>query len=207
MSNLGIDIELEDLRAGRRAAHELHLARTDVEGLGDGTAYRLRRGAVHGTRGHRHNEDFLGAVPAAHTRSRRSWAHSHGHSHGFHDGRLGSMDPVSLEEFEELVGDALDSVPDELMRLLDNVAFFVEDEPPADDPDLLGVYEGTPLTERDAGWASGSLPDRIVLYQGPLQRMCTDREDLREEIAVTVVHEIAHHFGIDDAALHDLGWG
>ena len=113
------------------------------------------------------------------------------------------MDEV---EFEEAVGDALDAVPAELLALLDNVVFFVEDEPPADDPDLLGVYDGTPLTERGDGWA-GSLPDRITIFRGPLTRMCEDREDLMEEIAVTVVHEIAHHFGIDDTRLHALGWG
>ena len=114
---------------------------------------------------------------------------------------------MSEEDFENAVGDALDDVPTELMALLDNVVFLVEQEPPSGDPDLLGVYEGTPLTERDAGWAAGSLPDRITLFHGPLARMCADREELVEEIAVTVVHEIAHHFGIDDATLHDLGWG
>ena len=117
------------------------------------------------------------------------------------------MVEMTRAEFEEAVGDALDEVPAELMDLLDNVVFLVEDEPPAQDQDLLGIYEGTPLTERDGGWAAGSLPDRITIFRGPLQRMCADRDDLRDEIAVTVVHEIAHHFGIDDAALHELGWG
>lgn len=114
---------------------------------------------------------------------------------------------MSAVEFEEAVGDALDEVPAELMRLLDNVVFFVEDEPPEDDPDLLGIYDGTPLTERGAGWAAGALPDRITIFRGPLTRMCQDRDELLDEIAVTVVHEIAHHFGIDDARLHQLGWG
>ena len=114
---------------------------------------------------------------------------------------------VTPEEFEESVGAALDAVPPPLMAMLDNVAFFVEAEPPPDQPaDLLGIYEGTPLTERDLGWA-GALPDRITLYSGPLTRMCIDREELEEEIAVTVVHEIAHHFGIEDERLHELGWG
>ena len=110
------------------------------------------------------------------------------------------------EEFDRTVGDALDSVPSELMALLDNVVFLVEEEPPSDDPELLGLYEGTPLTDRGDGWA-GSLPDRITLFRGPLTRMCADRAELRHEIAVTVVHEIAHHFGIDEARLHALGWG
>jgi predicted Zn-dependent protease with MMP-like domain len=113
------------------------------------------------------------------------------------------MDPA---EFEDAVGDALDEVPSELMALLDNVVFLVEDEPPAGDPDLLGIYDGTPLTERGDAWA-GALPDRITIFRGPLTRMCEDREELLDEIAITVVHEIAHHFGIDDARLHELGWG
>jgi predicted Zn-dependent protease with MMP-like domain len=83
---------------------------------------------------------------------------------------------------------------------------FVEDEPPADDPDLLGWYEGTPLTERGS-WYGGVLPDRIVVFRGPLLRMCADRDELVEEVRITVVHEIAHHFGIDDDRLHDLGYG
>jgi len=113
---------------------------------------------------------------------------------------------MGAQEFEEAVGDALDEVPPELMALLDNVVFLVEDEPPAEDPDLLGIYDGTPLTERGDGWA-GALPDRITIFRGPLSRMCEDRDELLDEIAVTVVHEIAHHFGIDDARLHALGWG
>ena len=113
---------------------------------------------------------------------------------------------MEAAEFEDAVGDALDEVPAELMALLDNVVFLVEDEPPADDPDLLGIYDGTPLTERGDAWA-GALPDRITIFRGPLARMCEDREELLDEIAVTVVHEIAHHFGIDDARLHQLGYG
>ena len=113
---------------------------------------------------------------------------------------------MDAAEFENAVGDALDEVPSELMALLDNVVFLVEDEPPAEDPDLLGIYDGTPLTERGDGWA-GALPDRITIFRGPLSRMCEDREELLDEIAITVVHEIAHHFGIDDARLHELGWG
>ncbi|MGA8977553.1 MAG: metallopeptidase family protein [Pedococcus sp.] len=113
---------------------------------------------------------------------------------------------MDAREFEQAVGDSLDEVPAELMALLDNVVFLIEDEPPPQDPDLLGVYDGTPLTERGDGWA-GSLPDRITIFRGPLSRMCADRDELLDEIAVTVVHEIAHHYGIDDATLHTLGWG
>ncbi|HEV7172204.1 metallopeptidase family protein [Pedococcus sp.] len=112
---------------------------------------------------------------------------------------------MDARDFEDAVADALDAVPSELMGLLDNVVFLIEDEPTAGEPDLLGLYEGTPLTARGDGWA-GSLPDRITVFRGPLTRMCRDRAELRAEIAVTVVHEIAHHFGIDEARLHELGW-
>jgi predicted Zn-dependent protease with MMP-like domain len=113
---------------------------------------------------------------------------------------------LSPEEFEGAIADALDMVPPALMDMLDNVVFLVEDEPPADDPELLGVYDGVPLTERAEMWG-GALPDRITIFRGPLTRMCEDREELLEEIAITVVHEIAHHFGIEEDRLHDLGWG
>ena len=116
--------------------------------------------------------------------------------------------PVQMdrERFEELVGDALDAVPAELLELLDNVVILVEDDPPADDPDLLGIYEGHALTER--GWDySGVLPDRIIIYRNPILAICENDDDVVDEVSVTVVHEIAHHFGIDDHRLHDLGWG
>ena len=113
---------------------------------------------------------------------------------------------MTREEFEELVAEALDRIPQELTRLMDNVAVFVEDEPPAEDPELLGLYEGTPLTDRGE-WYAGVLPDRITIYRGPTLRMCDTREDVVAETEVTVVHEIAHHFGIDDARLHALGYG
>ncbi|HET6635315.1 MAG TPA: metallopeptidase family protein [Streptomyces sp.] len=116
---------------------------------------------------------------------------------------------MTREEFEERVADALDRIPPELTRLMDNVAVFVEDEPAADDPELLGLYEGTPLTERGE-WYAGVLPDRITIYRGPTLRMVAaeggDRERVVEEVEVTVVHEIAHHFGIDDHRLHALGY-
>jgi predicted Zn-dependent protease with MMP-like domain len=112
--------------------------------------------------------------------------------------------PVEMtrERFEELVRDALDEVPDELLKLMDNVVILVED----DSPDgLLGLYEGHALTER--GWHYGGvLPDRIMIYRHPILRICDAEEDVVEEVAITVVHEIAHHFGIDDDRLHELGW-
>ena len=107
--------------------------------------------------------------------------------------------------FEALVGEALDGIPPELAVLMDNVAVFVEDEPPPDDPELLGIYEGTPLTERGA-WYTGVLPDRIVIYRLPTLWICDTPEQVVEEVRVTVVHEVAHHFGIDDDRLHELGY-
>ena len=117
------------------------------------------------------------------------------------------MQPLTDEQFDAIIEDALDDVPAELMAMLDNVVFLVEAEPPADDPDLLGIYEGTPLTERGGWWDSGlaARPDHPV--PRPAARMCEDDEELRDEIAVTVVHEIAHHFGIEEDTLHELGWG
>jgi predicted Zn-dependent protease with MMP-like domain len=113
---------------------------------------------------------------------------------------------MSVEEFELVVAEALDGVPPQLTQLMDNVAVFVEDEPPPEDPDLLGWYDGTPLTERDWSYG-GALPDRILLFRGPLLRMCASRDEVVDEVRITVVHEIAHHFGIDDRRLHELGYG
>jgi predicted Zn-dependent protease with MMP-like domain len=118
----------------------------------------------------------------------------------------GGVLEMTREEFEELVAEALDRIPSELTRLMDNVAVFVEDEPAADDSELLGIYEGIPLTERGE-WYAGVLPDRIIIYRGPTLRMCASREEVVEETEITVVHEIAHHFGIDDERLHELGYG
>lgn len=113
---------------------------------------------------------------------------------------------MTQERFEELVADALDEVPQELLNLMDNVVILVVDDPPAEEPDLLGLYEGHALTER--GWEyAGVLPDRITIYRNPILDLCDSEGDVIEEVAVTVVHEIAHHFGIDDARLHELGWG
>ncbi len=116
------------------------------------------------------------------------------------------MVEVSAQRFEELVSEALDTIPPELTRLIDNCVVLVEEEPPAGDPDLLGLYDGTPLTERDSSY-SMVVPDRITLFRGPLLAMCDDEDEVVREVRVTVVHEVAHHFGIDDDRLHDLGYG
>jgi len=119
---------------------------------------------------------------------------------------------MSPDDFEAAVDDALNSIPEDLAKAMNNVAVFIEDEyipAPHEDPEteLLGLYDGTPLTERDSWWGAGSLPDRIVVFSGPLTRMCDSRDELVDEIRITVIHEVAHHFGIDDARLHELGWG
>jgi predicted Zn-dependent protease with MMP-like domain len=114
------------------------------------------------------------------------------------------MDPIPEERFADLVGEALDGIPDELWARFDNVAVVVEDAN-ADEPDILGLYEGFPLTDR-LDYA-GVLPDKISIYRLPLCDMCVDEAELIEEIQITVVHELAHHMGIDDDHLHELGWG
>jgi predicted Zn-dependent protease with MMP-like domain len=111
---------------------------------------------------------------------------------------------MSPQQFEDLVGDALDAIPPDLAKAIDNVVILVESRHP-DDPELLGLYEGIALTERDSFYA-GALPDTITIYRDALLEICDTEEDVVEEVAITVVHEIAHHFGIDDDRLHELGW-
>lgn len=111
------------------------------------------------------------------------------------------MDP---RRFDELVSDALDLIPTELAAAIDNVVVLVEDRN-AEEPDLLGLYEGVALTERDSSYA-GSLPDTITIYRDALLEMCCSDDEVVDEVRITVIHEIAHHFGIDDDRLHDLGW-
>lgn len=114
---------------------------------------------------------------------------------------------VTPERFDELVDDAIDSIPEELARLVSNLVVLVEEEPPEGEPDdLLGLYDGVALTQRDTQYG-GTLPDRIFLFRGPLLDFCDSEEQLVEEVRITVVHEVAHHFGISDARLHELGWG
>ncbi|NWJ74485.1 metallopeptidase family protein [Pseudonocardia sp. ICBG1122] len=107
--------------------------------------------------------------------------------------------------FDELVGEALDLVPAELAAAMDNVVVLVEPRHP-DEPDLLGLYEGVALIERTADYA-GELPDRITVYRDAVLDFCEDEEQVVDEVAITVVHEIAHHFGISEEKLHELGWG
>ena len=109
-----------------------------------------------------------------------------------------------MSSFEEHVRAALDSLPSHLAAALENVAVVVEDEHP-EDPDLLGFYEGVPLPERGERYA-GALPDRIAIYRLPLEDSFPDADELQEEIRITVLHELAHYFGIDEERLDELGY-
>lgn len=127
--------------------------------------------------------------------------------------------PMSDDEFQECVERALARMPRSVMKKLENVAIFIEDRyfpeiheyddagSPQDGGLVLGLYEGTPLTERTWDSDAGALPDRIFLYQGSILEICESVEQVEREVAITIVHEIAHHFGIDDDLLHELGWG
>jgi len=112
---------------------------------------------------------------------------------------------MSRRRFEELVSDALDEVPPEFARAMDNVVVLVE-EFNDEAPEILGLYHGVALTERTSHYG-GVLPDRISIYRRPILQMCHTEDDVIEEVLVTVMHELGHHFGIDDARLHELGWG
>jgi predicted Zn-dependent protease with MMP-like domain len=112
---------------------------------------------------------------------------------------------MTRQRFEELVGDALDLIPPKFAAAMDNVVVLVEDRHP-EYPSLLGLYHGVALTERTSHYG-GVLPDRITIYREAILDICRDEQDVVEEVAITVIHEIAHHFGIDDARLHELGWG
>lgn len=121
---------------------------------------------------------------------------------------------VGQRAFERLVADALDSLPDAILRMLDNVAVVVADTPTphqrqrvhlADDEDLLGLYEGIPLTERTAGYGA-VLPDKVTIFQRAIEAQCDSEAELVAEVRHTVVHELAHHLGISDARLIELGF-
>ncbi len=119
--------------------------------------------------------------------------------------RVGGMEALSDEEFDAILGEALDLLPVGVTEQLDNVALFVEDRPENGDRHLLGLYDGTPIGER--GIAGFEMPDNIFIYRDNLIDFAGDRDHLREEIVITIVHEIAHFYGLDDDRLHELGWG
>ncbi len=112
---------------------------------------------------------------------------------------------VSPERFEELVDAALAEIPDKLFDLVENCALIIEEEAPPELGDVLGYYDGTPLSQRDSQYF-GVLPDRILIFRGPILRMVRNERELIEEVRITVLHEIAHFFGIDDDELDDLGY-
>ena len=120
---------------------------------------------------------------------------------------------ISDEEFEHEVEAAIDSLPDRFKRALDNVGIAVADEPNEREratmqrqcDELLGLYEGVPITRRFTGY-SRDMPDIITIYKGPHERVCATRDDLRRQIRKTVLHELGHYFGFDDDYLHAHGY-
>ncbi len=115
------------------------------------------------------------------------------------------MMEMDAAAFERLVVDELDRLPDEMVDGLENVVFVVEDRPEDGSLGLLGLYDGLALTERGQ-YGMGELPDRIIVYREPHLAECLDENELRDEVHTTLVHEIAHFYGLDDAQLHELGW-
>ena len=123
---------------------------------------------------------------------------------------------ITDEEFEAAVQDAIDSFPDEFLDELDNVAFILADEPSdedqegdglyADNGDLLGLYDGVSLLERSDGYGFNDYPDTITIFKGPHERLCDNRADVLEEIRITVVHEVAHYFGMDEDQVDEMGY-
>lgn len=116
------------------------------------------------------------------------------------------MVDLTPSAFEDLVTEALDGLPPAIAAMIDNVWVVIEDEHP-DEPGLLGLYEGVPLTERDGGYGLMTMPDQITVFRLPLCRLCRTEAEVVDEVRTTVVHELGHHVGIDDDRLHELGWG
>ncbi|WP_343924495.1 metallopeptidase family protein [Rhodoglobus aureus] len=115
------------------------------------------------------------------------------------------MENLDEEQFEALVVEGLDALADEIVEGLENVVFVTEARPEDGSLNVLGLYDGVALTERGQ-YGFGELPDRIILFREPLVAICETLDELREQIHVTLVHEIAHYYGIDDEQLHELGW-
>jgi predicted Zn-dependent protease with MMP-like domain len=118
---------------------------------------------------------------------------------------------IDRAAFEQLVADALDEIPESLGRLMENVAVFVEDWPTSQQlagrrGTLLGLYEGIDLTRRSPLSYGGVMPDRITIFRGPIMRLASTAKELTDLVTTTVVHEVAHHFGISDERLTELGW-
>lgn len=121
------------------------------------------------------------------------------------------MRPIPEREFDALISAALDEIPDPIAQHMDNVAVFAEDWPSEEqhidaDGQILGIYQGVDLTQRGPLSYDGAMPDQIVLFRMPLTRISRNEDDLKHQIKITVMHEVGHHFGIDDERLHELGW-
>jgi predicted Zn-dependent protease with MMP-like domain len=114
---------------------------------------------------------------------------------------------IGRYRFEELVAQALDGLPKWVHRHLENVDVLIEEHPPRDDPQLLGLYEGVPLTARDAAYSGMVMPDRITIFRRTICAVASSEDEVVDQVRTTVVHEVAHHFGIDDDRLRELGWG
>jgi predicted Zn-dependent protease with MMP-like domain len=112
---------------------------------------------------------------------------------------------VTRKHFEQLVADALDGLPPDLGKAMENVAVIVEDR--SNGRSLFGLYEGIPLTKRGPESYSGVMPDRITLYQEEICAVCSTESEVIAQVRKTVIHEVAHHFGISDPRLEELGWG
>jgi predicted Zn-dependent protease with MMP-like domain len=119
-------------------------------------------------------------------------------------GTLLAVLDVSPARFEELVSEALDDIPDDLAARMDNVAVVVRET--GGDPHLLGLYEGIPLTKRIDYGAGAVMPDRITIFREAILRLCRTEAEVVRQVRITVIHEVAHHFGIDDERLQELGW-
>ena len=117
----------------------------------------------------------------------------------------GAVMDLPVEKFEELVAAALDGIPPAIGRLIDNVAVFVEDG--RLDGNLLGLYQGIPLTRRENYGLGGGMPDRVTIYRLPILALCNSEAEVIEAVRITVVHEVGHHFGLSDARLRELGYG
>jgi predicted Zn-dependent protease with MMP-like domain len=122
---------------------------------------------------------------------------------------------LSTAEFEDLVVAALDSLPEPLLELLDNVDVTIEQWPTMAQRSLasigggtlLGLYEGIPLTERHSSSYNLVVPDKVTIFQRPIEQICRTQDEVVNQVRITVVHELAHHFGIGEERLRELGWG
>jgi predicted Zn-dependent protease with MMP-like domain len=153
---------------------------------------------------HRHHRPSRSSHRRPPSQHRRRNPHRHRRLSNPPRGRSRVAVRMGPQQFDLLVSEALDLIPPKLAAVMDNVVVLVADRHP-EEADLLGLYEGVALTERDSHYA-GSLPDTITIYRAALLDVCDSDDQVVDEVTITVIHEIAHHFGIDDDRLHELGW-